>query len=122
MKPDRRPEPLRGFVVIACFSTLVFLPACQSDRPANVYAAPVDGLAVARSAQVPTPATTPFDATPQQRTEYVNAYQDGYRSGLTGMSILFRKPSDTVQTARVRGWRDGADAGLKEYFYRKKKR
>jgi hypothetical protein len=120
MKRNPRLEPVRGSIVIAAFLTLVLLPACQSDRPANIYT-PGNSLTVARDATVPVPATTPFDGTPQLRAEYVAGYQDGYRSGLTGMNILFRKPSDTGQTPRARGWREGADAGLKEYFYRKKR-
>ncbi len=100
---------------------LLFLSACQSEPPANVYA-PSDDLAAARSAPVPIPATTPFDATPQLRAEYLAAYQDGYRSGLTGMNIQFRKPPDGASDARITGWRDGAAAGLKEHFYQKSRR
>ncbi len=100
---------------------LVCLSACQSEQPVNVYAPP-DDLAVARSAPVPTPATTPFDATPQLRAEYLAAYQDGYRSGLTGTNIQFRKPPDGAPETRITGWRDGSAAGLKEYFYRKHQR
>jgi hypothetical protein len=121
MKPDRRLEPGRCFFTLASLSLLVSLSACQADKPANVYA-PVDGLAVARSAPVPVPATTPFDGNPQLRTEYLDAYRDGYRSGMTGMNILFRKPPEGVPNPRTKGWRDGADAGLKEYFIRKKRR
>ena len=100
---------------------LVFLAACQSDKTADAYP-PVDGLAVARNAQVPLPATTPFDDTPPLRTEYLEAYRDGYRSGLTGMYMTFRKPPNGASTARTKGWQDGGDAGLKEYFFRKNRR
>jgi hypothetical protein len=120
MKQDRRFEPVRCFITILAFSLLASLPACQSSRPRNAYA-PADGLGDARNAPVPTPATTPFDANPQQKTEYSDAYRDGYRSGLTGMNILFRKPPEGVSNPRTKGWRDGVDAGLKEYFYRKKR-
>jgi len=120
MKQDWRFDPVRCFIAIFSFAMLLSLPACQSGKPRNVYA-PANELAVARSAQVPTPATTPFDANPQLKTEYLDAYHDGYRSGLTGMNILFRKPPEGVPNPRTKGWRDGVDAGLKEYFYRKKR-
>jgi hypothetical protein len=121
MKPDRWFEPVRCFIAILCLSMLVSLTACQSDKSADVYP-PVDGLAVARTAPVPTPVTTPFDASPQLRAEYLEAYQDGYRSGLMGMNIIFRKPPKGASTACTRGWQDGGDAGLKEYFFRKNRR
>jgi hypothetical protein len=122
MKQDRRLEPVRCFIALLSLSLLFSLSACQSDQPTNVYPTPVNALGDARDAPVALPATTPFDATPKLRAEYLEAYPDGYRSGLTGMNILFRKPSETTQTVRAKGWRDGADAGLKEYFYRKKRR
>jgi len=83
---------------------------------------PEDDLAVARSAPVPTPAETPFDANPPLRTEYLDGYRDGYRSGLTGNNILFRKPLPGVPNPRSKGWYAGNDAGLKEYFLRKNRR
>jgi len=121
MNPNRWPEAVRGSITAFCFSLLVFLTACQSDQPASPYPS-TEGLAAAREAQVQTPASTPYDDSPQQRQVYLEAYADGYRSGLTGMNILFRKPNDAASTVRIRGWRDGADAGLKEYFFRKNKR
>jgi hypothetical protein len=102
-------------------SLLAFLAACQSDHSANVPP-PADVLADARNAPVPMPVTTPFDATPRLRDEYLEAYRDGYRSGLTGMNIIFRKPPAGGPPARSAGWRDGGDAGLKEYFFRKNRR
>jgi len=121
MKPDRRFEAGRCFTALITLSLLISLSACQSDKPANVYN-PEDDLAVARSAPVPTPATTPFDANPALRAEYLEGYQDGYRSGMTGNNILFRKPPAGVPNPRSKGWRAGDDDGLKAYFARKNRR
>jgi hypothetical protein len=121
MKPDRRNAPVRCFITISSLAMLVFLAACRSDKPAEVYPSE-DWLTVTRNAHIPLPLTTPFDNTPQLRTEYLEAYQDGYRSGLTGMYLTFRKPLAGDTTARIKGWQDGGEAGLKEYFFRNNRR
>jgi hypothetical protein len=121
MKPVWRFEFMRLFIAISSLSMLVSLTACQSDKSTDIYP-PVDGLAAARSAPVPTPITTPFDASQPLRTEYLEAYRDGYRSGLTGMYLTFRKPTKGASPARTTGWQDGGDAGLKEYFFQKNRR
>lgn len=121
MKPDWRSGPGRCFIAVIASLTLFAVSACRSDNTARAYP-PADALADARTAEVPTPVTTPFDATPKLRSEYLEAYQDGYRSGLTGMNIIFRKPPAGASAALRKGWQDGGDAGLKEYFFRKDRR
>ena len=117
MKPVRGFEPVRCFIAIPCLALLLGLAACRSDKSAEVYPSQ-DWLTVVRNAHIPLPVTTPFDNTPPLRAEYLEAYQDGYRSGLTGMYLTFRKPPAEASTASIKGWQDGGDAGLKEYFFR----
>ena len=72
----------------------------------------IQQVTTAWKTDVPLPSTTPFDASPDSRTTYLEAYRDGYRSGLTSLNVEFRLPASS-DTARWRGWQDGAAAGSK---------
>jgi ribosomal protein L19 len=67
------------------------------------------------SAIVPLPSTTPFDHDLAQRTAYLSAYQDGYRTGLTHHNIIFGRPQEGFgehEMARREGWAAGAETGF----------
>jgi len=59
------------------------------------------------------PATTPFDFDAEARIAYLDAYRDGYCSGLTSLNISYHDPeifSDakvTLTTANPRGHKAG---------------
>ena len=92
---------------------LLLLGACQSLKPVNSDGA-TPSMAVILSAEVPLPATTPFDSLPGARAAYLEAYCDGYHSGLTSLNMLIRKP-DLKDQVRSQGWRAGVDAGFNQH-------
>src|SRR5262245_54262383 len=63
------------------------------------------------SAEVPSPASTPFDGIADARAAYLQGYREGYSSGFPGfasppwMSVGERHD---LTDPRTRGWRDGA--------------
>jgi hypothetical protein len=75
----------------------VVLSACRSTTPVSTFdRGAIEG---ARVAEVPLPATTPFDATPNARAAYLESYRDGYRSGLVSFNVLFSAHFHSVFTA-----------------------
>src|SRR4051794_9606823 len=66
---------------ILCFAVSMGLVGCHSQPQKSSYD-PMQQLAAARIAHVPLPATTPFDSAPDARAAYLDAYREGYRSGL----------------------------------------
>jgi len=88
------------------------MPSSQAVGATNSVSDIIQQVTTAWNADVPMPSTTPFDSSPDSRAAYLEAYRDGYRSGLTSLNVEFRVPpaSDTV---RWRGWQDGASAGSK---------
>jgi hypothetical protein len=104
---------MRYFITILSCATAVTLTACRSTKQTSAYDS-TEHLAAARIADVPLPATTPFDATPAARAAYLDSYRDGYRSGLVSFSILFGQPavSASYYVARTNGWYTGASAGF----------
>ncbi len=76
-------------------------------------------IEAALHAEVPMPSATPFDADPAARGAYLEAYRDGYRSGLLafrsghdGGRYLYPRPDVTHHATRVAGWEAGDQAGL----------
>lgn len=104
---------MRYLITILSFAVAVTLTACQSAKQRTAYD-PDTQLAAARSADVPVPATTPFDATPEARAAYLESYCDGYRTGLVSFNILFGKPAASAShyAARTNGWHTGASDGF----------
>jgi hypothetical protein len=99
------------FTILICFASLAFT-GCKSQSQTGVDAS--QQLAAARIAEVPLPAATPFDSLPNERTAYLEAYRDGYRSGLVSLSILIGYPAigDSFYSVRTYGWHSGASAGF----------
>jgi hypothetical protein len=95
---------------------LVFLSGCRSSSVVDkAWTARQDNIAYAYSAVIPLPETTPFDSDSAARTAFLSAYQDGYRSGLTQLNILFGRPREgfvTYSVARTQGWDAGEKAGF----------
>ncbi len=71
-------------------------------------------LDAVRNADVPVPSVTPFDSKPEERIAYLDAYREGYRSGLASLNVLFHKP-DASDTVRTQGWQAGASAGFSKH-------
>lgn len=95
---------------------LVFLSGCRSSSVVDkTWPARQNQIASACSVVIPLPQATPFDADPAARTAFLSAYQDGYRSGLTQLNILFGRPREgfvTYSVARTQGWDAGENAGF----------
>ena len=105
---------MRIYAVIFSLPLLLLLGACQSLKRANPGEA-TPCLAAILSAEVPLPATTPFDSQPEARAAYLEAYCDGYHSGLASLNLLIRKPEMKDQV-RSPGWRAGVAAGFNQHF------
>lgn len=111
MKP--KANVLRGRLMAFVCLFMLALCGCQSNRAAQTVRS--ESVIPNFSAMVPLPDETPFDADPKARTAYLSAYQDGYRSGLTQLNIIFGKPPGgfaTYSNARMQGW----DAGMEKSF------
>ena len=95
---------------ILSLGVVAVLVGCRSPQPISSDDS-MQRLAAARVAEVPLPATTPFDSESAARAAYLDAYKDGYRSGLVSLNVLFQAP-DEKDVIRTRGWFDGARAGM----------
>ena len=104
----------RIFTSLLSLPILLLLSGCQSQNAAKGDLA-THQLDAARNADVPLPSITPFDATPEARAAYLEAYRDGYRSGLVSFNVLFHQPEKT-DTIRMPGWQAGASAGFSKHL------
>ena len=108
---------MRHFITILSFAAAVALAACRAAQQASACD-PAERLAAARIAEVPLPAATPFDETPDARAAYLESYRDGYRSGLVSFNVLFGQPEPSVSyyAARTNGWHTGASAAFSAHL------
>jgi hypothetical protein len=60
---------------------------------------------------VPLPTVTPYDSDQDARKIYLSAYHDGYKTGLTGVTIRYLFPQQPHRDALVAGCYDGQAAG-----------
>ena len=105
---------MRFFIAFLSLPMALLLSACQSQHSATSEDT-MQQLDAAREADVPVPSVTPFDSNPEERVAYLDAYRDGYRSGLVSLNVLFHKP-DASDTVRTQGWQAGASAGFGKHF------
>jgi hypothetical protein len=103
-----------GFILI-CLSALLFA-GCKAQPQASINIS--EELAAARVAEVPLPTATPFDSSPTERAAYLEAYRDGYRSGLVSLNVLINEPAagNTFYSARTNGYFAGERAGFFKHF------
>jgi hypothetical protein len=105
---------MRVCITILSLAVLMGLSACRSQQQAGGYD-PMRELRSAQQAEVPLPATTPFDSSPETRAAFLESYRYGYRSGLVSLNVQFQKP-DESDPVRTLGWREGATAGLNAHI------
>jgi|SRR5690242_18573040 len=107
---------MRAFTIILVCGAVLILAGCKSEPQTGID--PAQELAAAKVAVVPLPATTPFDSLPSERAAYLEAYRDGYRSGLVSLNVLIGQPAvgDSYYSARTNGWRSGVTAGFSAHF------
>jgi len=107
---------MRAFTTIFICGAVLILAGCKSESRTGID--PVQELAAAKVAAVPLPATTPFDSLPGERAAYLEAYRDGYRSGLVSLNVLIGQPAvgDSFYSARTNGWQTGVSAGFSAHF------
>jgi len=100
--------------LLTCLAVMA-LAGCKSHSEGSTD--PLQELAAARIAEVPLPAATPCDSSSYARAAYLEAYRDGYRSGLVPLNVLIGSPAigDNYYSARTNGWAAGASAGLSAY-------
>ena len=100
---------------LICWAVLT-LAGCKSQPQAGID--PAQELAAARVAEVPLPATTPFDSLPDEQAAYLEAYCDGYRSSLVSLNVLIGQPAvgASYYSARTNGWQAGVSAGFGNHF------
>src|SRR5690606_11320817 len=67
---------------------------------------------------VPLPTVTPYDSDQDARKIYLSAYHDGYKTGLTGVTIRYLFPQQPHRDALVAGCYDGQAAGRNASPYR----
>ena len=69
-------------------------------------------LAAVQNAEAPLPAKTPFDGNPADRRIYLEYYEKGYRTGLTGISLTHCgvEHPDHAE-AEIKGWYEGQCQG-----------
>ncbi len=98
----------RWIILYGC----VFLLGCTTPQSQSVD--PEEELRAVNAAKVPLPLTTPFDSESSRRSTYLKAYEDGCRSGLVLLNVLFNHPKETSDdhVAAAQGWDDGAKAGF----------
>src|SRR6185369_12824691 len=107
---------MRSFATILICLAVLTLAGCKSQSQTGVDLS--QKLAAARGAEVPLPATTPFDSSPNERAAYLEAYCDGYRSGLVSLNVLIGQPvvGTSYYSARTNGWQTGVSAGFAKTF------
>lgn len=108
----------RHSIVISAFATIAFLGGCatSNDRSDAEYR---QRLALYKDTPVPLPSTTPFDSDAAARAMYLDWYRDGYRSGLTGVTITCCFPPGPHPQAQQKGWSDGQLQGGIADIYRR---
>ena len=97
---------MRYSIIFPAFASIALLCGCAtgSDRSDIEYR---ERLALYKDTPVPLPSTTPFDDDADARAMYLDWYRDGYRSGLTGVSITCCFPPGPHPRAQQKGWADG---------------
>jgi hypothetical protein len=100
---------MRSFIII--LGVAITLAGCATRKP-DMMADYRQRLALHKDAPVTLPAATPFDDDSAARAMYLDWYRDGYRSGLTGISITCCFPPGPHPRAQQRGWSDGQLQGL----------
>jgi len=106
---------IRTSATIVSLTVLLVLAACKSPESSSGSFS-VHQLEAARKAEVPLPASTPFDEAPNSRAAYLEAYRDGYRSGLVEYKVVFHPP-DAGDAIRQAGWDAGNAAGYMALTY-----
>ena len=98
---------MRYTAIILIALMLLAASACKTGQRVNARA---PGTATA-SVEVPLPAFTPFDGTPDAQAAYLQCYRDGYCIGFPGFGgppwLRIGERSDPTDP-RTRGWRDSA--------------
>jgi hypothetical protein len=107
-----------SLVILACAPVLI--AGClsrhsQSHPPGEVYEQRRTSVA---EIDVPLPTVTPYDSDQDARKIYLSAYYDGYKTGLTGITIRYLFPQQPHRDALVAGCYDGQAAGQKASPYR----
>lgn len=107
---------MRLFATILICWTVLILAGCKSRSQTGID--PAQELAAANVVEIPLPAPTPFDSFPSERAAYINAYRDGYRSGLVSVNVLIGWPAvgDRFYSVRTNGWRASVSAGFSAHL------
>ena len=61
------------------------------------------------------PDKTPFDAEPDARKRYLDAYTDGFRSGYTGRLSVHETTPQPLLTGELEGWSAGQWTGYRAH-------
>jgi hypothetical protein len=102
---------MRFLTPILLLVSLLLLGGCASTKN-DIMADYHTRLALHKDTPVVLPGVTPFDDDAAARAMYLEWYRDGYRSGLTGISITCCFPPGPYPSAQQKGWSDGQLQGL----------
>jgi len=94
--------------LLAMFAVLCGCASAKDDLMVDYRAR----LALHKDAPVVLPSSIPFDDDAAARAAYLEWYREGYRSGLTGISITCCFPPGPYPRAQQKGWGDGQSQGL----------
>ena len=114
--PDLSLESMlmnRVIVVIKVGLCVAFLGCASPHKTAagHSYDDYKRALAEVATAPVPLPDRTPFDSNEEGRDTYLESYQDGYRTGLTGYYVTPDFQAGPHHRERVDGYYAGLSAG-----------
>jgi len=106
---------MRPFAAIMLSVTSLTLTGCASHHKADErlsFESIKRALAAVATTPVPLPERTPFDADVEGRRTYLDSYQEGYRTGLTGYYITPLFEAAPHHGERVAGYYAGLSVGL----------